>query len=98
MDLQAEIETMKSEMSYYGPGKKLNDGVSHEGLPRLPEKYSLAGHRDTVTCVRFHPVYSVVASSSEDGSIRLWDYETGSEEKTLKGHTQNVNYIAFEPN
>ena len=64
-------------MSYFGPGKKLSDATSTDGLPRVPEKFALTGHRDTVTCVEFHPVFSVVASSSEDGSIRLWDYESG---------------------
>ena len=65
----------------------MGDSTNAEGMPRPPEKFNLAGHRDTITCVRFHPVYSVVASSSEDGSIRLWDYESGSLERTLKGHT-----------
>jgi platelet-activating factor acetylhydrolase IB subunit alpha len=77
MELQNELESMKSEMAYFGPGKKLTDGAALEGLPRIPEKFTLTGHRDTITCVIFHPVYSVVASSSEDGSIRLWDYESG---------------------
>jgi platelet-activating factor acetylhydrolase IB subunit alpha len=78
---------MKNEMSYYGPGVKLTDAANNEGMPTAPEKFTLAGHRDTITCVKFHPVYSVVASSSEDGSIRLWDYESGALERTLKGHT-----------
>ena len=46
-----------------------------DGLPREPEKYNLQGHRAKVTKVVAHPLYSIVASSSEDASIRLWDYE-----------------------
>ena len=60
-------------------------------IPKLPEKFILSGHRKSVTCLSFHPVYSCLASSSEDGSIRLWDYESGSHEKTLRGHTEAVN-------
>ena len=46
-----------------------------DGLPREPEKYNLQGHRAKVTKVVTHPLYSIVASASEDASVRLWDYE-----------------------
>ena len=42
-------------------------------------------------------MYSVVVSASEDGTIKLWDYETGEYERTLKGHTDSVQDIAFDP-
>jgi len=45
-----------------------------------------------------HPVYSDVASSSEDGTIKLWDFEQGELVHTLKGHTGCVNYVTFHPN
>ena len=45
-----------------------------------------------------HPVYSILASASEDGSIRVWDYEQGDCEATLKDHAGHVNYIAYSPN
>lgn len=99
MSLQSELDTLKEEMAFYGPGKKLSDSnrVS-ENLPRAPERFNLVGHREPITSLSFHPVYSVVASSSEDGSIRIWDYETGTLEKILKGHTATVNSVTFEPN
>merc|ERR1719223_325918 len=68
-----------------------------EWIPRPPEKFALTGHRATVTQVIFHPVYSVVASCSEDASIKLWDYESGNFERSLKGHTDVVQDIAFDP-
>lgn len=37
-----------------------------------------------------------MVSSSEDGTIKVWDYETGDYEKTLKGHTDSVQDIAFD--
>lgn len=46
--------------------------------------------------VIFHPMYAVMVSSSEDGTIKVWDYETGDYEKTLKGHTDSVQDIAFD--
>ena len=54
-------------------------------IPRPPAKSELTGHLMAITCVKFHPVFSVFVSGSEDSSIRIWDYETGEYEKTLKG-------------
>ena len=45
-----------------------------------------------------HPIYSIVATASEDASIKLWDYEQGELEHTMKSHTGIVSYIAFHPN
>ena len=99
INLQNEVEQLKAEMTLYGPGKKLNDSHTRrlDGLPRVPAKFTLTGHRESVTSLSFHPVYSILASSSEDGAIRLWDYDSGVFERTLKGHTATVNCIAFEP-
>lgn len=41
-------------------------------------------------------MYSIMVSSSEDGTIKVWDYETGDYEKTLKGHTDSIQDIAFD--
>lgn len=37
-----------------------------------------------------------MVSSSEDGTIKVWDFETGDYERTLKGHTDSVQDIAFD--
>lgn len=44
----------------------------------------------------FHPVFSLMVSSSEDATIRIWDFETGEYERSLKGHTDSVQDIAFD--
>ena len=46
------------------------------------------------------PLYyliSLVASASEDSTIKLWDYEQAQYERTLKGHTGSVTCVAFSP-
>jgi platelet-activating factor acetylhydrolase IB subunit alpha len=40
-------------------------------LPRLPCQHSLQGHSLVVTSVAVHPVFTVVASGSEDGTIKV---------------------------
>ena len=40
-------------------------------------------------------VYSLLVSASEDGTLKVWDCESGSFERTLKGHTSTVNDACF---
>src|SRR6185369_13634370 len=94
MDLENKITQMTEELNN-APLKRINSVV--DWVPRAPEKYSLTGHRNPVTRVTFHPVFSVLASASEDTTIKIWDYETGEFERTLKGHTKAVQDIAFDP-
>jgi platelet-activating factor acetylhydrolase IB subunit alpha len=37
-----------------------------------------------------------MVSASEDATIKVWDFENGEFEKTLKGHTNGVQDIAFD--
>ncbi|CAG8440292.1 2076_t:CDS:10 [Acaulospora morrowiae] len=94
MDLENKNTQMQEELNN-APLRKTNSAV--DWVPRAPEKYSLTGHRNPVTRVTFHPVFSVLASASEDTTIKIWDYETGEFERTLKGHTKSVQDIAFDP-
>ncbi len=32
-----------------------------------------------------------------DGTVRLWDADTGQHLRTITGHTDNVNSVAFSP-
>ena len=38
----------------------------------------------------------MVVSASEDATIKVWDFETGDYERSLKGHTDSVQDIAFD--
>lgn len=38
-----------------------------------------------------------MVSASEDATMKVWDFETGEYERTLKGHTDSVQDIAFDP-
>gem|GEM_PF-2300322 len=57
----------------------------------------LRGHNGTVHCVKFSPDGSMVASSSSDRTIKLWNVETGDLIRTLTGHKQYVACISFSP-
>ena len=40
-------------------------------LPRLPATHTLQGHSEVVLTVQVHPVFTVVVSGSEDGTIKV---------------------------
>jgi platelet-activating factor acetylhydrolase IB subunit alpha len=94
MDLENKHAQLKSELEM-APVRKATSSV--DWIPRGPEKFAMERHRSPITKVAFHPVFSTLASSSEDNTIMIWDYETGEHERTLKGHTKAVQDICFDP-
>jgi|UPI000581B209 platelet-activating factor acetylhydrolase IB subunit alpha len=95
----AKIHAHRSAAGSGGGALEANDGAggARRLLPRLPCQHTLQGHSSVVTCVRVHPVFTVVVSGSEDGSVKVWDHESGEYIRTLKGHTNTVNGLAFTP-
>ncbi|KHN74064.1 Lissencephaly-1 -like protein [Toxocara canis] len=94
LDLESKLQEAEREYIHGAPTRdKRQPG---EWIPRPPEKFCLTGHRSPITRVIFHPVYSIIASSSEDSTIKVWDYESGEFERSLKGHTDAVQDIAFD--
>lgn len=96
MDLEAQNAALQSELDTATPtslNRKNIDPASW--LPKIPPRHILTGHRDPVNSVAFHPIFSVLASASEDTSIKIWDWELGELERTLKAHTKQVLDVDF---
>lgn len=75
--------------------------VAAEGrrnLPRPPSLRTMVGHTGPITCVQCHPMYALVVSASEDGTLKLWDSDSGELLTTLKGHVDTVTHVSFDSN
>ena len=101
MELEAKVEAMKHRTVDSGEAdaivsNKMENLGDSKLLPRPPAKHCLSGHSAAVTCVATHPVYSFIASGSEDCTIRMWDHETAQYERTLKGHTGQITGVCFD--
>jgi platelet-activating factor acetylhydrolase IB subunit alpha len=93
MDLENRNAALQEEVSM-SPAKRA--ATQNDWVPRLPASHVLTGHRSPITRVAFHPTYSILASASEDATVKIWDWETGEFERTLKGHTKAVQDCDFD--
>jgi hypothetical protein len=58
---------------------------------------TLSGHKANVAGVAFSPDGALLATTSFDMTVRLWDRGTGEHLRTLQGHTAEVWAVAFSP-
>ena len=61
------------------------------------EMYRITEHKGDIWTFAFSPDRKILASSSEDMTIRLWDAITGNEILTLPTYTNEVFAVAFSP-
>jgi platelet-activating factor acetylhydrolase IB subunit alpha len=93
MDLENRNAALQEELSM-SPAKRAASQT--DWVPRAPAAHVLTGHRLPVTRIAFHPQYSLLASASEDATVKIWDWETGEFERTLKGHTKAIQDVDFD--
>ena len=95
MDLESKNHALQHEIDTATPLSSSRKLDPTAWLPRAPAKHILQSHRLPVTSVAFHPIFSSLASGSEDTTIKIWDWELGELERTLKGHTKPVLDVDF---
>ena len=96
MDLEARLAQAHEELTNAGPATEGSKRVNREWIPSATPKLTLTGHRDKINSISFHPQYSVLASASVDATVKIWDWETGECERTLKSHTKAVSDCQFD--
>ncbi|HPA26566.1 MAG TPA: hypothetical protein PLQ05_02855 [Acidobacteriota bacterium] len=72
-------------------------------LNKQKSQFVLKGHSEYVLSLSFSPDSKHLASSSTDGSVRLWDLTTGTEIRSFKGEcpvkfSNNGSLLAWEDN
>ncbi|KAJ3768850.1 dynein regulator [Lentinula raphanica] len=97
MELEARLAQALEDNSHMalpnGTGGKQSNT---DWLPTASSaKHTLTGHRGTVNAAAFHPIYSVVATASDDFTVKIWDWDSGELERTLKSHTKRVSDCQF---
>ncbi|KAK5257351.1 Lissencephaly-1 [Cryomyces antarcticus] len=90
MDLESRNASLQHELTTATPLSSRRNQDPTTWLPRSPARHTLQSHRQPITALAFHPIFTSLASASEDTTIKIWDYELGELETTLKGHTKPV--------
>ena len=77
--------------------QKADDKVRKNLPPGVKLIRTLRGHTNWIGRIAWSPDGRLLASPSEDNTIRLWDATTGECLRTLEGHTGKVHSVAFDP-
>ncbi len=71
--------------------------VDHFVLPP-PAHFTYTRHSNYVNSIAWSPDGKRIASASGDGTVQVWDANTGGHVLTYRGHSQDVLAVAWSPN
>jgi serine/threonine protein kinase len=67
----------------------------HKYLQKFAEPKILEGHSKQVNSFAFHPTKEQIASASMDGTVRLWDLETGQQILSFSEQIHHLHCATF---
>jgi WD40 repeat protein len=78
---------------------RLWDARTGKLIRNLPDDPARTGHTSAVWALAFHPSGKRLASSSADGTVRMWDVATGEEQADFNVEDESgTSGLAFHPN
>jgi hypothetical protein len=86
------------EASPPADGNVQREGQRNSPSGWLPPRFTLYGHQGGVNAVAINRTGNLVASGSDDQTIRIWDLTTGKESLRLNTYSGRVFTVAFSPN
>lgn len=72
-------------------------GVLKYWQPSMSNVQLIQGHREAVRSLSFSPTDAKFVSCSDDATVKIWDFESGREERVLTGHGWDVKCVAYHP-
>lgn len=58
---------------------------------------TLSGHTAPIRAIAISPNNQIIASGSDDKTIKLWNFNTGKLLRTLTGHKETISSLAISP-
>lgn len=71
--------------------------MPHGTTSMYKARWKLVGHTAAVSSAKFSPDGELIATCSDDASIRLWSGHNGEYKATLLGHVQGISDITWSP-
>ncbi|MDB5308821.1 MAG: hypothetical protein JWO38_3023 [Gemmataceae bacterium] len=88
-------------LAFFPDGRRFAFGRGNDFGTSDPERGVLPvvfrGHTKSVSALACNPRTAHTASASCDGTVRVWDAETGKVVRTLRGHADEALGVAYTP-
>ncbi|MGH3811331.1 MAG: NB-ARC domain-containing protein, partial [Pseudonocardiaceae bacterium] len=91
--LQAALDSYRAVL----PRPRLEPAWPLPDQPDLAQLATPTGHTGGVLGCAFYPDGTLLATTSDDGTVRLWQVSDGTQHAVLTGHTGGVWGCAFSP-
>lgn len=94
-----QLNSQRREMTASDPESLavINRTMGKQEVPANQSKTVLSGHKKKITVIAFSPDRSLLATGSDDKTVKLWKPSTGELITTLAGHQDRIYDLKFSP-